>query len=422
MSAALYGRVHNFRLDFFHEQLRKGLDKENIQAVQEECDIIRIDKERCSGCHACMVACPKGCIKMVQDDEGFLYPHVDSEACTNCGICERSCPILAHRETKGEEGKPLAFAAYSKDERIRMESSSGGIFSLIASYILENGGYVFGAGFNSDFEVVHMCVESADHLAQLRGSKYVQSRIGDTFKEAKELLEAGKLVLFSGTPCQIGGLYAYLNKPYDNLLTQDIICHGVPSPMAWERYLKQREKDAGGKALRVSFRDKSISWRNYSISFLFSNQAAFTKNHSQDSFMRTFISNLSLRPSCFHCAFKSIERQSDITLADFWGIEKVLTEMDDQKGTSLVIIHSEKGKQIFSAIEQDIYSRSVEIRDAIKYNSSVISSAKKPAKRSTFLKEIANGDFEQVAKKHLRVSAWRKMIAKCKRVLRKLLK
>ncbi len=359
---------------------------------------------------------------MVQDDEGFLYPHVDEKACINCGICERSCPILSERKEKGEEGQPLAFAAYSKDERIRIESSSGGIFSLLANYILKNGGYVFGAGFNSDFEVVHMCVENADDLSRLRGSKYVQSRIGDAFKKAKELLEAGKLVLFSGTPCQIGGLYAYLNKPYDNLLTQDIICHGVPSPLAWERYLEQKEKDAGGKALRVSFRDKSINWKNYSMSFLFSNQATSTKKHSEDPFMRTFLSNLSLRPSCYNCAFKSIERQSDITLADFWGIEKVLLEMDDNKGTSLVLIHSEKGKRIFEAIERDIHYRKVEVLDAVKYNPATISSVKKPAKRKAFLKEIVSGDFEQVAKKNLRVSIWRKTIMKGKRVLRKILK
>lgn len=354
------------------------------------------DKSKCSGCHSCMNICPKNCIKMKVDEEGFWYPQVDKEKCIECGICKKRCPILNDMSI---ENKPKAYACYNLDEEIRKESSSGGIFTLLASYIIDNGGIVYGAAFNQNFEVEHIRVTDKQDLSKLRGSKYVQSKLGSTYSKIKVYLEQGKLVYFSGTPCQIDGLLCFLNKKYNNLICQDIVCHGVPSPKVWKHYLKQFNLEKNAK---IMFRDKSTGWDSYSFTIKQKNK--FTQLSSNNEYMKVFLKDLCLRPSCYDCHSKSLHRNSDITLADFWGIKEVCPEMYDNKGTSLVFINSKKGQEIFNEIISDIKYQEVDINKASKYNPSSFKSVKMPDKRGKYFEGVFNSNFNKFSKKYTKAS------------------
>lgn len=335
---------------------------------------------------------------MGADKEGFWYPQVDTAKCVECGRCETACPILC--PVAKNQQNTVAYAAYNKDEAIRLQSSSGGLFTLLASEIIRQGGVVFGAAYNERFEVEHICVESVEELERLRGSKYAQSRIGNSYSEVKRMLDSGRKVLFTGTPCQIGGLVSYLGKTYDNLYTQDIICHGVPSPMVWQRYVKFREKKSASLTRRTFSRHKNYGWKMFSVLFEFSNNTEYIQAHSTDLYMRSFLRNFSLRPSCYHCHFKGIERYANITLADFWGIQNVAPEMDDDKGTSLVLIHSKKGEELFGSVADSICYKTVDADEAIKYNSSAIASVARPKRRDSFMKAVWTQDFEKTVKRY----------------------
>ena len=377
------------------------------------------DKSRCNGCHACASACPKNCIKMKPDEDGFLYPVVDTEKCVECRLCEKICPIITPRPST-EDREIVAYAAINKTEEIRLKSSSGGIFTLIAELVIKKGGVVFGAAFDNNFKVVHKWVDTIDGLEELRGSKYVQSDIGDCYKCAEDFLKRGRLVLFTGTPCQIGGLYSYLKKDYKNLITQDLICHGVPSPRVWADYLKYREKKAASKTRRTFFRSKNCGWKTFSVLFEYANNTEYVAKLSDDLMMKAFLRNLCLRPSCYDCRFKNKNRESDITLADFWGIQNVLPEMDDDKGTSLAVINSEKGKEIFEEIQEKIVWRKTDLEEAIKYNSSMVSSVAMPKNRERFMREITDENFDEIVKKYCSVGLITRIKLKIKRILKKL--
>ena len=348
---------------------------------------------------------------MISDKEGFWYPQIDKENCSNCGLCEKVCPIIYNWQPDNSR-TTTSMAAINMNEDIRLKSSSGGIFTLIAEEIIKRGGVVFGAAFADDFRsVYHMYVDNIECLEKLRGSKYVQSKIGDTYKQAKNFLDRGRIVLFTGTPCQIGGLYSYLRKPYENLFTQDIICHGVPSPMVWEKYVDEREKKSASTTQRMFFRHKKYGWKTYAVLFEFSNNTAYVKNLLEDSYMRIFLSNSCLRPSCYNCAFKSVQRQADITLADFWGIQNVLPEMDDNKGTSLVITHSSKGEMLISAISNSIIFKTTDIKNAKKYNSALIKSAKMSEQRNNVLNETQSCEIDKLADKFFHVKVKTRLIS-----------
>jgi coenzyme F420-reducing hydrogenase beta subunit len=366
--------------------------KENIEKM------IVNSKESCSGCSACAGACPQNCISMIKDEEGFLYPKVDSEKCIDCHLCVKICAnrnsIMCESSRKGTK----VYSVINKTEDIRIKSSSGGIFTALASEVLRQKGVVFGAAFNESFEVVHKYIEREEDLYVFRGSKYVQSVIGNSYKEAESFLKEKRLVLFTGTPCQIVGLYAYLRKSYDNLITQDIICHGVPSPLVWEKYIEYRERKNGGKVSKISFRNKALGWKDYSIFFSFQNGKTYLQEFSKDPYMQVFLRNLCLRPSCYDCAFKAKARPSDITLADFWGCDKVLPEMDDNKGTSLVFIHSDKGRSFFFKIKDLLTACTVDMDSVVFYNSSMIQSATKPKERNEFMSLIQTKPFKKMSK------------------------
>lgn len=360
-------------------------------------------KDRCCGCYACANGCPNECIKMVSDEEGFWYPKIDKNECIDCGLCEIVCPIINKWQPINDNRPIEALAAINKNEEIRINSSSGGIFTLIAEAIINQKGVVFGAAFSDNFRYVnHIAVKNISELERLRGSKYVQSGIGYTYKRVKEHLENGKKVLFTGTPCQIGGLYSFLRKSYDNLYTQDIICHGVPSPMVWDKYVEELEGKFSSKIKRMCFRSKRSGWKSYSSVFAFSNNKEYKKNYHEDPYMKAFLSNLCLRNSCYNCQFKGITRQADITLADFWGIQYILPEMDDDKGASLVLVNSEKGKYIFEMIRSCVECKCVDLDTVVKYNNAMTQSVEEPLHRKEFMDAVRITSFDKLEKKYLR--------------------
>lgn len=313
-------------------------------------------KADCCGCGACAQSCPKTCITMVPDAEGFLYPMVDASRCVECGLCEKVCPIL--KNAKPEPTQVQAFVAYAENHDLRRESSSGGMFTLLAQEILSRNGAIFGAAFDEDFSVRHISVEDQGELRRLRGSKYVQSRMEDSYRQVKELLMQGRPVLFTGVSCQIAGLKAFLGKEYENLWTVDILCHGVPSPAVWQRYCREQEANHGGKLARVFFRDKRTGWRSSSMVLQFTNGEEYSRRGGEDPYLKLFLSDICLRPSCHSCRFKELPRLSDLTIGDAWGIEKHMPDLDDDRGASVVILNSEKGRRLWEQIEAQLHSRS----------------------------------------------------------------
>lgn len=282
---------------------------------------------------------------------------------------------------------PLAYAAYTLDEEIRNASSSGGIFSELAKYILEQNGVVFGCALDEQMQARHRLVDTVQDLHTLQGSKYVQSDIGETYIQCVGFLKQGRKVLFSGTPCQIEGLYQYLNcvldsKAMDHLYTQDFICHGVASPTVWNDYMEvQKRKRNANKITDVKFRDKSGGWSHYALLMKFSDGSKVREPVNESVWSRGFLNNLYLRPSCYDCKCKKVNRKSDITLADFWGIECVFPELEADKGVSLMMIHSKKGAELIGNIKDRIYLKETEFESAIKENSSMIKSAMIDQKR-----------------------------------------
>lgn len=363
------------------------------------------DKKDCCGCGACIQSCPKNCISLDEDSEGFLYPKVNIRQCVDCGMCNRVCPVIC----QGGQHKPLqVFAAKNPNEEIRRQSSSGGIFTLLAEKILEEGGVVFGACFNSNWEVVHDYTETLSGVARFRGSKYVQSRIGDSYQKTESFLQEGRKVLFSGTPCQIAGLRLYLRKEYENLLTVDFICHGVPSPGVWREYLKNiaarraaagkntvlsssldNQDDLSGRITSISFRDKVLGWKKFSFVVRGSatdgaekNSVLLSEDLHTNIFLKGFLADLYLRPSCYACPAKSGKSGSDITIGDFWGIEYVLPKMDDDKGISAVLINTQKGAHFYNSI--DCIDELVSYWEVAKGNGALQKNCIKPKLQETF--------------------------------------
>lgn len=304
-------------------------------------------QSQCCGCTACQMICPARCITMRPDAEGFLYPEIDPERCLRCHRCHAVCPIQ-NPPVSGK--KTQTWVGYARSDTIRSQSSSGGIFTLAAEAVLNRGGVVFGAAFDGSFGVHHICVESEADLGKLRGSKYVQSDLEDTFVQVKGYLREGRWVLFTGTACQIGGLKAYLGMDYQNLLTIDILCHGVPSPKIWRLYLQAQQRRYGANITSIRLRDKQLGWRQYSIAMVFDNGQAYCVPSHQDPYMDLFLSNIDLRPSCHDCRFKAFPRASDMTIGDCWGIERHIPEMDDDRGTSVILVHTPRGQTLLQTI------------------------------------------------------------------------
>jgi len=355
-----------------------------------------IDAKICTGCMACKNICPKEAIKIEVSKSGFSYPKIDEQNCIKCGLCKKVCPII--NKLDENKNKIQVYGCKNKNEQIRLKSSSGGIFTLIAEYIIEQQGVVFGARFNERMQVVHDYAEKKEQIELFRGSKYLQSQIGDTYKKVKCFLKDNRKVLFTGTPCQIEGLLGYLGKSYDNLYTQDIICHGVPSPKVWDKYLQYQKKKIGEYPIKVNFRRKDLlGWNNYQVNYKYSNSEK-NIHHNEDPYMKLFLKNIDLRQSCYNCNFKKLQRKSDITIADFWGINEVNAKFNDEKGVSAILLNSPKGVEIFEGIKQNIEFFAADIRDIIKYNSCICKSTKYNSKREEFFEALEDDDFEIVSK------------------------
>ncbi len=349
-------------------------------------------KEACTGCGACVNICPKKCIKMSFDKTGFEYPKIDLSVCINCNKCSSVCPINKSEEI---QSKPIAaYGGYNKDKGVIEKSASGGFFYTIAKNVLLQGGAVYGAAYSDDFySVNHICVTEVDELYRLQRSKYVQSSTDGTFSDVKNRLDKGQLVLFSGTPCQIGGLKAFLGKEYDNLIMIDVICHGVPSPEIWKKYLMSLEKEYDSKAVSVNFRYKRMSTQGFAVGFESGNE--YYNELSCDNYGKAFFHNYILRDSCYQCAFKNNQYYSDITLGDFWGVEKKLPEIKNQKGTSCCIVRTKKGQELVDGIKDDFIFSETLISDIAEYNQPLNYSYKKPASIKLFHKMVKKGDIRQ---------------------------
>lgn len=367
--------------------------------------MIRIkDKFCCCGCEACASSCPVQCIELVMDKEGFLYPQVDVARCIDCGKCERVCPELV--EVKESEAATV-YAAINPDREVRLDSSSGGIFTLLAESVLAENGVVFGARFDKDWNVIHDYTETKEGLDTFRGSKYVQSRIDETFKQAEQFLKTGHKVLFSGTPCQVMGLKRYLRREYDNLLTVDFVCHGVPSPLVWKKYMEEtiaRKCDKNSVSSHskplilgrdvlikgISFRNKCLGWKKYSFALILSKVTAAGEKNTvslssifyDNAYMQAFLANLSLRPSCYHCPAKLGKSGSDITLGDFWGIDCIAPDLDDDRGCSLLIINNTEVRDELR--KRGCLLAEYSMSEVLPYNPSISSSVAVPVNRNFF--------------------------------------
>ena len=355
-------------------------------------------RDACTGCSACAQSCPKQCISMFPDEEGFLRPVINEDKCVNCGKCRKVCSAVHPIEDDGI--LPRAFAAAHLDDEIRNISSSGGMFSAFSAAVLERGGAIIAAGFDEHFRVIHKVCTCEETLNELRRSKYVQSDINGMYQEARRRLESGQIVLFCGTPCQIGGLFAFLGKEYPNLYSVDFICHGVPSPKLWEKYLNFREKKVNARVTDVSFRNKITGWKNYSMRIWFENGGEYCGTVSRDYYLRSFIMDMDLRPSCYQCRFKQLHRQADITLADFWGIREAAPSLADDKGMSLVLVHSEKGTELMELVRDTVRWSEVDCDKALQSNPSVTMSVSRPGLRKRFMKDANRLPFDKLYEKY----------------------
>ena len=377
-----------------------------------------LEKSRCTGCSACASICPKGAIKLVEDNEGFKHPEIDQSKCINCGLCKRTCPVL---NTEENSSLNRCYVAYNKNNEMKKTSSSGGIFDAIARKVLSDNGIVIGAAFNDNMELEHIALEKIDDLEKLKGSKYLQSNINNMFSYIKEKIN-DKKILFVGTPCQVAGLHAYLKKDYDNLICIDLFCHGVPSPKLFNKYIKELEDDNSSKVVKYNFRDKKTGWDTYSNIASFENDNEISELQSNNSYMRLFLSDIALRESCYNCNFKIGNKYSDITLGDFWGVQKYYPEMYSKNGVSAIIINTEKGKLIFESISDDLEYKECKLEEIEDGNPSLKSSGKYPKKRREFFENIDNLSIKRLEKKYASVSLIKKIIRKIKRIIKKFIK
>lgn len=379
--------------------------------------MINIDlKDKCCGCYACFNTCPKECISMRMDDEGFCYPSIDKQLCINCRACEKVCPFL-NNEKSSRTDVYNVYAARNKNYHEINISSSGGIFVLLANLVLEKGGVVYGAAFSETFsEVIHTAVTNKEQLKEIQTSKYVQSIIGKTYKECKTLLSAGRDVLFSGTPCQIDGLKNYLGKEYEKLICVEVVCHGVPSKLFWDKYL-DGFKNKYGDLEYACFRSKKKSWEDFGMLLKFKKKEIFTI-HKKNDFFLPFLNNMSLRPSCYSCKSKEHKSKADIILGDFWRIKAVEPNIYNKDGVSMVIINSVKGSLLFDSIKESIVFNKIDKSEIVNHKSAFRESPKRPADRNSYFKDLTNKSLRTTNKKYFHEPLSNRL----KRTIKKLLK
>lgn len=354
------------------------------------------EKKNCTGCHACGLVCPQKCIQMLPDEEGFLYPSIHWNRCVDCGACEKVCPVLHPADISF----PLkVYAARNEDETIRMSSSSGGVFTALAEEMIQRGGVVFGASFNEDGQVVHSMTDQWEGLAAFRGAKYVQSLIGEVYLQVRRLLKQGRWVLFSGTPCQVAGLKHFLRTDDERLLTVDVVCHGVPSPLVWQTYLDSINPRKE-RITALSMRDKSHGWKRYGMEIRTEDTVLYTGKAADNLYSQGYLDHLYLRPSCHACPAKKGRSHSDFTLGDFWGIERVHPSIDDDRGTGLVLVNSLAGMNFYRSLR--VLDKEVTYAQAFRGNPSLELCAPLTDSREEFWRRFPEEGMKVVSDLHKR--------------------
>ena len=386
------------------------------------------EKEECCGCTACASVCPRKCIEMYADSEGFLYPEINKTNCIECNLCKKVCPtintkpngmvygegedkkLLTEQAVNKLKDKPQSYVCYIKNNNIRRESTSGGFFSAIAQIILQRNGVVFGAAVNCKGEIEHKCITSFEKLGELRGSKYVQSSQNDIYEQIKNYLLEDRWVLYTGTPCQVAGLKSFLREPYEKLVCVDIFCHGVGSPLYWNKYRTYMEKKYGAKIKTVRFREKTYGYNSACMAVYFENGKSSHRGHDDDLYWSAFSKCFIFRPSCYNCHFKSIYHEfSDFSIGDFWNTKELGDDFKQANGCSLVLIHSEKAKKIFKELSGEIIAKQVNLEQALLINggwqpSKLFTSSKKAPCREQLFNDLNVLPLNKVVDKYIPLS------------------
>ena len=376
--------------------------------------IDKVSVQNCALCGACFNACPVDAIRFSKAYLDFRYPEIDATRCVCCNQCEKACPILGDK-SKLEDGYPIAFAAKSNDDSVRLCSSSGGAFFELASQMLRDGGYVCGAVFDENFHVRHIVSNTQEDIFRMMGSKYAQSDVGYCYREIKEKLTAGEKVLFSGCPCQVAGLRTYLGKSYKDLLLAELICHGIPSDQMLQTYIHMQEKKYGTMLKRMEFRNKTKGWHNSAVRMEFENHRIYSIPYTADAYTIGFLRNISLKSSCYDCHFRNFTAGSDIILGDFWGAEVELPE-DDNKGISAILVNSGKGMDVLDRCNLTLTPANVET--VIKYNRNLLCSAAPSPQRSSFYASADTNGFEEAIRQYLEENTIQKLKRQSRYALR----
>lgn len=384
--------------------------------IQNDCD--------CYGCKGCLNICPKKAIKMEKNKEGFLYPIVDENKCINCGLCLKVCPILNNIKNKDKLKEPSCYAAKIKNKKIQRNSSSGGIFSAIANYVLDQNGIVYGSTLDKNHQVYHIGIENKNELKKIMGSKYVYSDLNDIFLSVRKNLKDNKLVLFSGVPCQIAALKLFLQKDYDNLITVEVICHGTPNQELFEKYIEYLENKYKFKIINYEFRSKKyVNWGNMCVNIVAKHKNEIINKpieSSIDWYYYSFLRSKNYRETCYTCQFARKQRIADFTLGDFWGIRDVSKEFNDPNGVSAVMLNTKKAKAIFNEIDNNINYMTVSFEDISNKNEQLKNPSRRPKERDNWYDGI--NDKNYIKKRYKKFIYKRFFIAKVKRYIKKILK
>lgn len=381
--------------------------------------MIEVD-ERCTGCTACMTICHTNAISMQSDNKGFEIPKIDNELCVNCEMCVSVCP----KETSeyGFNNPVSAYAMKTKDEETRTISTSGGAFSVLYNYFISAGGVVYGVMHDSEFNVIHNRAEDSNTCMKMHGSKYVQSRMGDSISKVINDIRNNRMVLFTGTPCQIDGLLnciEMLGEKADLLYTCQIICHGVPSPRIWKDHLRFIEQVREKRILKYIHRPKDYGWHEHNEKVIFEDGSFESQSKLSQNFKDLFYLGYSLRDCCFNCKYAGMAGRADFTIGDFWGVETIIPSIDDNKGTSIVFVNSSRGEEILSMCKKEYYSNEVSFKDAIMYNH------KKPSRRpedvEIFWEDYLKNGYEYVVRKYAGYHIPKRILYRFKKILRRFL-
>lgn len=387
--------------------------------------MISNSNSKCTGCRTCENICPKNCISLVENNEGFLFPYIDFEKCIKCNKCSEHC-LIDHEFKFEDEIKQKYYLSYNRNKNELMNSSSGGVFYVVAKNIIKNNGIVFGATMDSNMQVLHCSVQTYDELIELLGSKYVQSNVNDTYKKVKKYLLDERYVLYTGTPCQIAGLKMYLHKDYSNLYTIDILCHGVPSQKMFSSHIKWLEHRYNKKIQYFKFRNKHVSkWGDYHYCYKFTNSNKIHSGNALfDVFFKSFIKEQIFRDSCYSCKYASLHREGDFTIGDFWGVKQYYPDIDTNDGISILIINTNKGNNLFENIKDNLVYRETKIEWVMKNNHNLSHPASKPIEREKIFNYIETNGYDQWASnyRHSKEYIIRKVSSKIPNLLKTVVK